>query len=406
MRVLFVSSDFPTDLRIKVHGVYKRMRMFIDAIKDIAQLDVLFYVSADTDTSPLAVAEIERSLSQHWNAKITLSLCPKFRHESRSSERQLYGPGVFSFFNQANYISASGPQQIRAFEECLSRKPEAIFVHRLKSMCPCMLTRKTLPPVFFDLDDIEHIAFIRNLSQPPKRRIKPLYYLHIPALWWGEYRAIRLARRTFVCSEQDRSYLTNRLRLPGVVTVPNAVTIPEPQPVVPDPTLLFLGSYTYQPNVNAAEFLIEQVWPRVYKVMPEARLFIAGASPSKIRSYDAGVPGVEFSGFVNDLDELYRRSRVVCCPVLSGGGTRIKVIEAAAYGKPIVSTRIGSEGIEMYDGRELLLRDDPELFAEACLELLKNSALCKQLGSAARAVVIQYYDRAKILQLIQQYIKR
>ena len=403
MRVLFVSSDFPADLRIKVHGIYKRMGMFIDAIKEIAQLDMLFYVSPDLNT--VATSELEHSFSEHWNAKITLSLCPKFSRRNQLSHWELYGPGVFSFFKHSSYTSTSSSQQVRAFEECLSRKPDAIFVHRLKSMCPSMLTRKDLPPIFFDLDDIEHVAFIRGISQPPKQRTKPLYYLHVPALLWGERRAICLARRTFVCSEQDRSYLTKRWRLPGVVTVPNAVIIPELQPVAANPTLLFIGSYSYQPNVNAADFLIEQVFSRVRQVMPEARLMVVGANPGKIRSYNADIPGVEFTGFVDDLDELYRQARVVCCPIFSGGGTRVKIIEAAAYGKPIVATQLGAEGLEMYDGQELLLRDEPELFAKACLELLKDSALCQQLGCAARAVALRHYDRTNILQLIRQHLK-
>src|SRR5262249_5552633 len=116
-------------------------------------------------------------------------------------------------------------------------------------------------------------------------------------------------------------------------------------------------------------------------------------------------PGVEFTGFVDDLEALYQQSRVVCCPVLAGGGTRIKIIEAAACGKPIVSTRIGAEGLEMVDGMELLLRDEPKSFAEACLRLLKDSTLCNKLGYAARAAVIRYYDRSRVIQSIQRHFK-
>lgn len=405
MRVLVVSKECPTDLRINVHGIYKRLRMFIDAIKEIADIDILFYVSPDTDRSPSTISEIEHSFYQYWNVKLNVFLCPKFTREQTLSAWQLQAPGILSFFKQPGSTETSGLQQIWAFEECLSRKPDAIFVHRLNSMCPAMLTRKILPPIFLDLDDVEHIAFMRGISQPPCRLVTYLYYLQIPALWWGEYRAIRLARHTFVCCEQDRNYLTKRWHLPGAIAVPNAVTIPEPQPITSNPTLLLLGTYTYPPNVNAANFLVEQVWPRVYQVMPEARLIIAGKSPSNIRSYDVGAPGVEFTGFVDDLDALYRRTRVVCCPIFSGGGTRVKMIEAAAYGKPIVATRLGAEGLEMYDGREFLMRDEPQLFAEACLDLLRNLTLCEQLGAAARAGAIRYYDRANIVGLIQQYIK-
>jgi glycosyltransferase involved in cell wall biosynthesis len=405
MRILFISTSFPTDLHINVNGKFQRMRMFIEAIKEIAPLDMLFYVPSATDVSPSAVSQLERSFSQYWDADLHLSLCPRFDYPKRFSKWQLYGAGAFNFFRQPGYVDTSGPQQVQAFEACLEQKPEVIFAHRLASMCPPLLTRKRLPPIFFDLDDIEHVAFLRSIDRQSGWRTKLVYYSRIPELWWGERRAIRLAQRTFVCSELDRDYLTNRWRLPGIVTVPNAISSATLLPVAPEPTLLFLGSYRYKPNVQAAEFLLEQIWPRVFQVMPEARLIIAGASPEGIRGYDVGIPGVEFADFVDNLDELYRRSRVVCAPILSGAGTRVKIIEAAAYGKPIVATRLGAEGLEMCDGEELFLHDDPASFADACLKLLRDCTLCERLGAAARATAIQCYNRSNIVRKIQNILK-
>ncbi|MHC5733168.1 MAG: glycosyltransferase family 4 protein, partial [Nostoc sp.] len=86
-------------------------------------------------------------------------------------------------------------------------------------------------------------------------------------------------------------------------------------------------------NVIGANFLIENIWPLIYQQHPEARLIIAGKSPENIRTYSDNIPGVEFTGFVPDINALYDQTRVVCCPILSGGGTRLKIIEAAAYGK-------------------------------------------------------------------------
>lgn len=406
MRVLcVVSLVLPTEWLVGIHGIHKRMEMFIDAIKEIAQIDILFYVSSDTDISPSAVAKLESFFRKRWNTSINLFLCPEVTNPASSSKLKAEIPGILSFFKHPAYINTSGHQQLRAFEECLSRQPDAIFVHRLRSMPPAMLASKALPPIFLDIDDVEHIAFLRKLNQPPSSLIASLYYSQAPAILWGELRAIRMARQTFICSNKDRDYLTKRWGLSGVVTVPNAIKIPEPQPITNKPTLLFIGTYTYQPNINAANFLIEQVWSRIYSVMPEARLIIAGKEPSKIRSYSAGVHGVEFTGFVDDLDELYRRVRVVCCPIFSGGGTRIKMIEAAAYGKPIVATRIGVEGLDLHDGQDFLLANTPKLFAEACLDLLRKDTLCEQIGANARATAIQYYDRNHIVRLIQQYIK-
>ena len=272
-------------------------------------------------------------------------------------------------------------------------------------MCPPLLTRRPLPPIFFDLDDIEHLAFLRGIDEKWAWYSKLLYSTRLPALWWGERRAIQLAYRTFVCSESDRNYLAVRWRLSRVLTVPNAVASRPLLPVVPDPTLLFLGSYSYAPNVQAAEFLIKKIWPHIHRQMPEARLFIAGPQARNIRGYETGVPGVEFLGFVDDLTSLYQRSRVVCCPMLAGGGTRIKILEAAACGKPIVATRLGAEGLDLENGAEVLLHDDPRAFADACLELFEDSVLCQRLGSAARMKTGQLYDRARIVRLIQSYLQ-
>ncbi|MDF5719885.1 MAG: glycosyltransferase family 4 protein [Rhizonema sp. PD37] len=401
MRILFISTHLPSDFSTSTQGIYKRMAMFVDAIKEIAQLDMLFFVAPDTELSREASARTERDCSQFWQTQMNLYLCPTAAQQNSRPKWQQQWGGIFNFFKQFSVSE----QQMQALEMCLSRKPDAIFVHRLSSMSAVMLTNQALPPIVLDLDDIEHISFMRQISQPPTRLRTLLYYLQVPTRLWGELQAIRLAKFSFVCSEGDRRYLKDLWQLPGVITVPNAIAIPELQPITIEPTLLLLGGYYYYPNINAANFLIEKVWPHIYEVMPEARLTIAGPEPHHLRSYNKGVPGVEFAGFVEDLDALYQRSRVVCCPVLSGGGTRVKMVEASAYGKPIVATRIGAEGLAMSDGKEFLMRDNPKAFAQACLELLRNSELCDRLGAAAREVAIRYYDRINIVQQIRQQIQ-
>ena len=381
------------------------MKLFVDAIKEIAQLDMLFYVRSDRDFSASAVSKLQRSISEHWEAKIRLTLCPKYEAAEPLSKWQLYGARSINFFRQSGCTTTSGARQVQAFEECLQRKPDAIFAKGLPSMCPTLLTKEALPPVFFDMDNINHVVLIRGIDPQWKWRSKLLSYLRLPALYWGERKAIRSARRTFVCSDADQRYLSHFWRLPGVVAVPNAVERAELLPVTADPTLLFLGAYWYRPNVEAAEFLLHQIWPQVYQAMPEARLIIAGPSPEYIRGYPSRLPSVEFPGFVDDLDSLYRRSRVVCAPILSGGGTRVKIIEAASHGKPIASTRLGAEGLDLRDGHELLLRDDPESFAQACLHLLKDSTLCERLGRTAFEAATRHYDRSNVIRLIQKYFR-
>ena len=405
MRVLIVSNHFPVNLSTSTHGVHKRLKMFIEAIKDIAEIDILFYVPCDVNTSPSSVTQFEHSLSKYFNAAIRLFLCRRFDYKKSKAKWWLYCAGAFSFLSQPDYIGTGTIQQVRALESCLCHNPDAVFVHRLSAMGPFLVTRKSFPPVFFDLDDIEHIAFKRGIRYIRKTRTRLLNYILLPALFWGQYRSIRLSDRTFVCSEVDRQFLVDHYRLKGVVSIPNAVRIPDPQPVATEQALLFIGSYLHKPNIDAAEFLIKRIWPHIHEVLPTATLIIAGFPPEKIPSYGSDIPGISFTGFVEDLDGLYRKSRVVCAPILSGSGTRVKIIEAAAYGKPVVSTAMGAEGIQMDHGKEIFLYDNPNAFAKACIELLSDPGLCDRMGSAARAVVISKYDKKIVQRLIQKHLK-
>jgi glycosyltransferase involved in cell wall biosynthesis len=321
---------------------------------------------------------------------------PKYRHQTDA---------VFNYSKQRSFIETSGQSQLQAFETCLKQQPDFIFCHRLPAMGPVLKTAKPIPPVFFDLDDIEHVSFARKINQPPVRARTLLYYLQIPALFRGETKAIQRATQTYICSETDRQYLANRLRLPGISVVPNAVTIPTPQSLTSEPTLLLLGGYYFFPNRNAADTLIEQIWPLIRAKRPDARLIIAGRDPHLIRSYPKDPPGVEFTGFVEDLGELYARTRIVCCPVAAGSGTRVKLVEAAAYGKPIISTRLGAEGLCLEDGQSFLLRDSAADFAQGCLDLLNDLSLCQQLGEKARRAASENYNRQVIIQRLQATFK-
>ena len=405
MRVLLISSDAPVDLDTGFAGIQRRLSLLIEAFGKIGELDALLYVAPDTDCSSAAITQRELALSNYWNIKINLFLCPKSSPETNSSKWMQQAKGIFSLFYQPGFIQMSGSEQVQALEHCLSRQPDALFVHRLHSMCPVLLTQQPLPPVFFDLDDIEHIKLIRWLKQSVSSLTGWLYYMHAPALCWGEQKAIRQATRTFICSKLDYSYLTQRWRLPNITVVPNAIAIPEPQPLSPEPTLLLLGTYTYTPNIHAANFLIEQVFPKVLQQFPDAKLIIAGRKPENIRTFTKAPSNVEFTGFVSDLDALYRRSRIACCPIFFGGGTRVKMVEAAAYSKPIVATQIGAEGLEMVPEQDFLLRDSASEFANACIELLKNDSLAYQLGISARNAAIQHYDRVNIVKSVQQQVQ-
>lgn len=403
-KILFISRYFIDDPRTKVHGVYKRMGTFIEALKEIVALDVLFYTPPGTDYSPTQTKELETRLRDYWRADVNLFLCPMREYGNRTPLGKMtsFGKGIFSIFEQIGYYETSGPKQVGFFDDCLERKPDAVFAHRLSAMCPVLLSRKKLPPVFFDFDDIEHIVLSRYIARQTKIRSELLRLL-LPALISGEKKAVRLSAETYICSEKDQMLLEREFGARNVAVIPNSVSMPNYTPPSPDPVLLFLGS-DYGANLEAAGYMARQIWPNVREAVPSARLIIAGISKNVLEQSVHDAPGVEVPGFVESLGNLYSASRAIVTPMLVGAGTRFKIIEAAAYGRPIVSTTVGMEGIDLAPGSEILVSDDPSEFASACVDLLSDAALCQRIGLAAREKAAALYDRRVVIENIRQRI--
>jgi len=404
MRILFISRYFIDDPKTKVHGVYKRMGAFVEALKEMAALDVLFYTPPGTDCSPSRTKELETRLKDYWQADVSLFLCPMREYGNRTPAGKMtsFWKGIFSIFEQISYYEVSGEKQVGYLNELLDRKHAALFAHRLSAMCPVLLSGKKLPPVFFDMDDIEHIVLSRYIAQQTKARSKLLKLL-LPALVSGEKKAVRLSAETYVCSGKDRQLLEREFGVRNVAVIPNSVSMPDYTPPSPDPVLLFLGS-DYGANLEAADYMTRRIWPRVREAMPSARLIIAGISRGMLGNDIEGAEGVEVPGFVENLDSLYAGSRVVVTPILVGGGTRFKIIEAGAYGRPVVSTTVGMEGIDLVPGPEIIVRDDPDAFASACVELLRDAPLCERIGLAAREKIAARYNRRAVIEEIRQKI--
>lgn len=404
LRVLFVSLSFPDD-PAKVHGVFRRLDLLIAGLAGLGKLDLLFFVDETVNVSAEAVERFRRELEERWAADFELTLSRRRPAADDPGRWEAYGVPVFDAFRQPGFGRATAPAQQRSFEAALDRQPDIVFAHRLAAMAPVLRTSRRLPPVVFDLDDIEHRALVRAVPQPPVWRGKYLTLLQVPALWWAERKAMSVAQRTFVCSGADRDYIRRTMRVGGITVIPNAVEMRSPAPLPSEPTALFLGSLVYPPNRNAAVYLMREVWPRVRRRVPEARLIIAGPSPDSVPGSDTPPAGVEFRGFVKELDPLYAETRVVCAPIFAGGGTRVKIIEAAAFGRPVVATTIGAEGLAMEDGSEILLRDDPETFADAVADLMRDDERARRIGEAGRAAVADTYDRDRIIERIREVVE-
>jgi len=168
--------------------------------------------------------------------------------------------------------------------------------------------------------------------------------------------------------------------------------------------LLFIGVIGYPPNTDAVLYFCKAILPLIRRAIPDARLLVVGhAPPAEVRML-ASSEAIIVTGAVEDPVPYYRRCRVCVAPLRAGGGTRLKILEAMAFGRPVVTTSLGCEGIEVVNGEHLLIGDTAEAFAENVIRLLRHPELSEKIVGAARQMVEQSYDWSLIApKLLQVY---
>ena len=200
----------------------------------------------------------------------------------------------------------------------------------------------------------------------------------------AQQRAAAAADAVVVCSALDR----DRLGVSAAVVIPNGYELSSnaPAPSVPaDPVLTMIGLIVYPPNLDAAQFFARDVLPLIRRDVPGARFRIVGRHDGLLDDLRS-LENVDVEGEVPDLDEVFRTTAAVVVPLRAGSGTRIKVLEAFARGKPVVSTTLGSEGLGARDGVEVLNADSPHGLADACIRVLREPTLAASIAAAGNTL--------------------
>lgn len=169
------------------------------------------------------------------------------------------------------------------------------------------------------------------------------------------------------------------------------------------PAVLFRGILSFPPNVDAARYFYDEIFPAIRRAIPSTRLILAGRDPAPLlRRLAATDPGITLTGSLPDLRPAMAQANVHVCPMRIGSGVKIKVLEAMAMGKAVVTTSLGLSGIPAVPGRDLMVADDPDSFAEAVIHLLRDSGLRGQIGSAARAFVVREHNWAAVAERYEE----
>lgn len=280
---------------------------------------------------------------------------------------------------------------------------DLIWGQRLPSLG--MLPKAVKSRVIIDLDDLEHRSLRSRLllwNEPP----------YMVPLQWLEFLKLRRLERSLskfpyefaVCSEPDQKIVGAS---PNVWVIPNGIDLPAQQNQSRDdsaPVLLFLGYMAYQPNADAAVFFATHVLPKIQREIPDAKFLIVGRDPTPAVRKLNDDKSVFVTGAVPDVTDYLLGASVVVVPIRFGGGTRIKILEALAHRKAVVSTAKGAEGIDVQPNKHLLLADSPGDLAKACVRLLKDPALRRRLGEEGHCLIRDRYQWKDIERMVSGII--
>jgi glycosyltransferase involved in cell wall biosynthesis len=209
-----------------------------------------------------------------------------------------------------------------------------------------------------------------------------------------ERRWCRRVAMNVLVSDRDGELLGRLAPGSRTMVVPNGIDVDSftSSGEVSGTGIAYVGGTRPFPNLDALNFFCEQVLPRVRAVMPGTPVRWIGRATRNEQALYRERYGVELTGYVDDVRPLMREARCHVVPLRVGGGTRLKILSGWAVGKPVVSTSIGCEGLAVVDGINLLVRDDPETFAAAILDVLRDDALAARLGSSGRRTVEETYS--------------
>lgn len=400
-RLLFISPATPAPT-----GNGRAMRAFQTLKALAARFEVhLLIIESQLDTTP--------------DLTHLSSLCQRIHFLPRSAGANLgwrirqgvlrRAPAVFSllFHRPPEWAPISPARLALAAQAFADERFDALHVFRLHLAPyarPWLATGRRPILVELDLDDIESLT---------RRRIAALYWLNrrpLPTLGCL-YQSMLLDRlerqwlaqfdRVWVCSSTDADWLMRHIPSLSLLVAPNVVPLPASGGMIAHPgpfRFLFVATLGYYPNQDGLLWLLRDILPRLRARADRPFVItIAGAGlPAALVRALGAVPEVDWRGYVEDLSVLYRESDAVVVPLRAGGGTRIKIVEAFAWGVPVVATPAGAEGLDVRPGIHLLIASDPDGFAAQCIRLMREASLRDSLVREALSLAAASYGPAAL----------
>lgn len=322
--------------------------------------------------------------------------CQKVRVFKRSEKpftlKNIYKT-IFSSFpflvirNQAEGSSQAISQEIAQNKyDLIHAETFYMMPHIPKGDIPIILVEQT----------IEYLGYESYAKKAPWF-LRPILGIDVQKIRRWEKYYWQKAKHLIVMSEDDRQFIGKELNKDKIDVVANGVDtawfVEKKAKPAKLPTVLSVGTFKWLPNIEAVDFLVQEVWPLIKKKISNAQLLIVGNAPTKkVLSYGNADAQISVAGRVPDIRTAFQSAHVLLAPVFSGKGTRYKILEAMASGTPVVASKIAVEGLDVVDGQHVLTSNDANELADLTVKVLNDKNLWQQLSENGKAFVSATYD--------------
>jgi glycosyltransferase involved in cell wall biosynthesis len=396
--ILFVTRILP---KADGHGGSQRAMHLLRCLLQIGPVDLLFiHRSDDADAAGDALAQARPLVGACVSAEIPEWESLPGRWPGLSWHAGLIGEVLLRYCAEAPRFSS---RTLRNVADRLPRRHyDVIFAGRLPSarLVDGMLRRRLLHTnrKVVDLDDIMSRFRERQLAAAGRtqgRLWSAAQRIDIRRIRRAEQEVLRGWQAVSVCTSDDVALLRERVASARACRVPNVVARPWLEPERASGTrLLFVGSLAFSANLSGLRAFLQEAWPAIQAAIPDVTLTVVGMLPGPEVADEMRSAGADLHANVPSVEPFYRDCDIVIAPILFGGGTRIKILEAMAYGRPVVATTIGAEGLEVEPDRHMLIADETPAFAEAVIRLSRDPALKVALARSARAHQERHFGEA------------
>jgi len=380
MRILWVKADklLPVENggNIRSYHVLRHLS---------SQHEVTFYSYYGGDPDPAYESELRRQLPG------SVAICTGKQELSRPARALDY---LLHVGNQAPYAVSrfASPKVQKQLGRWFREKSFDVAVCDFLDVAVNFPERLTIPSVLFQ-HNVESEIWRRHAATAENPVMRAMYGTEFRKMLRYEQNEVQRFHHVIAVSESDRALMTQWVNADRITVVPTGVDLgayrPVPNAPEPPPLVTFVGAMDWEPNADGVDYFCTEIWPAVKAEVPAARFRIVGRNPGK-RVLKWASESVEVTGRVPSVVEHLQQSAVVIVPLRIGGGTRLKIYEAMATAKAVVSTTVGAEGLDVHHGRDIMLADDPRSFAQAVMMLLRDRELRRRYEVAAAETAARY----------------